>query len=268
MRVGRLILVVATLVTILLFPLLVKDAIQALRLPSAYAAPSFFDTGGRVFQNGNFNDPNNDDDDDANNENDDESDNAGEDNENEAVECFVSLNDNEPVPCDFQENDNDVVGPPPAGGAPGAPAGGPVPAGRRCFAAGTTGDLTLTLEGGSIVVRVVSPGLPQAAWVSLDDLESLSGIPAPPAGATMLDRMIWRLEAGSGCDGPAAAQLPGAVNLGIPYSISADKSKLQIVILKGGVWQEVPTVPDSSPTNPYISATIQETGVYAVIQKP
>ena len=136
MRVGRLILVVATLVTILLFPLLVKDAVQALRLPSAYAAPSFFDTGGRVFQNGNFNDPNNDDDDDANNENDDESDNEGEDNENEGVECFVSLNDNEPVPCDFQENDNDAVVPPPAVGAPGAPASGPVPAGRRCFAAG------------------------------------------------------------------------------------------------------------------------------------
>src|SRR5215216_6785113 len=46
MRVGRLILVVSTLVTILIFPLLLRDAVQALRLPSAYAAASLFDPGG------------------------------------------------------------------------------------------------------------------------------------------------------------------------------------------------------------------------------
>jgi hypothetical protein len=266
MRVGRLILVVSTLVTILVFPLLLRDAVQALRFPSAYAAPSLFDPGGRVYQNGN-----NDDDDDNNggDDNNDESDNEGEDNDNDVVECFLNLNDNEPVPCDFEDNDNDVP-PPPAEPAapPPAPsaAGGFQPASRQCFSAGATGDLTLILEGGSVTIRVVPPGLPQGTWISLDDIEDLSGIPGPPSGATRLDRMIWIMDAGSGCDGPGVNPLPGAVNLGIPYNVSADKSKLQIVILKNNVWQEVPTVPD--PVNPYISATITETGTYAVIQKP
>jgi hypothetical protein len=266
MRVGRLILVVSTLVAILVFPLLLRDAVQALRLPSAYAAPSFFDPAGRVYQNGN-----NDDDDDDSDDNNDESDNEGEDNENEDLECFVNLNDNEPVPCDFQENDNEFV-PPPAEAAPPAPAAAPAsgfqPASMQCFAAGATGEVTLILEGGSVTVRVVGAGFPSTAWVSLDDIEDLTGIPGPPAGATVLDRMIWRVDAGSGCDGPAIGQFPAAANLGIPYNVSADKSKLQIVILKNGVWVEVPTSPDPNPSNPYISATIQETGIYAVIQKP
>src|SRR5688572_4385155 len=107
MRVGRLILVVSTLVTILVFPLLLKDAVQALRLPSAYAAPSFFDPAGRVYQNGNSDD----DDDGSGGDNDDESDNEGEDNDDDDVECFLNLNDNEPVPCDFEDNDNDFVPP-------------------------------------------------------------------------------------------------------------------------------------------------------------
>jgi hypothetical protein len=267
MRVGRLILVVSTLIAILVFPLLLRDAVQALRLPSAYAAPSFFDPAGRVYQNGNSDNDNNNDG--SGSDNDDQSDNEGEDNEN--VECFLNLNDNEPVPCDFQENDNEFV-PPPTEAAPPAPAAAPAPGFRpasvQCFAAGATGEVTLILEGGSVTVRVVGAGFPSTAWVSLDDIEDLTGIPGPPAGATMLDRMIWRVDAGSGCDGPAIGQFPAAANLGIPYNVSADKSKLQIVILKNGVWVEVPTSPDPNPSNPYISATIQETGIYAVIQKP
>ena len=266
MRVGRLILVVSTLVTILIFPLLLRDAVQSLRLPSAYAASSFFDPGGRVYQNGNNDDDDgNNDDDGGGDDNDDQSDNEGEDNEN--VECFINLNDNEPVPCDFEDNDNDVP-PPPDSAAPAAPApgGGFQPASGRCFSAGETGELTLYLEGGSVTIRVVNAGFPQGTRASLDDIEDLSGIPAPPAGATMLDRMIWRVDAQSSCDGAAVNPLPAAVNLGVAYMVSADKSKLQIVILKNNVWQEVPTVPD--PVNPYISATIQETGIYAVIQKP
>jgi hypothetical protein len=267
MRVGRLILVVSTLVTILIFPLLLRDAVQALRLPSAYAAASIFDPGGRVYQNGNSDNDNNNDG--SGSDNDDQSDNEGEDNDN--VECFASLNDNEPVPCDFEDNDNDFV-PPPAPAAPSAPApsagGGFQPVSRRCFGPSETGELTLLLEGGSVAIRVVNAGFPQGTWVSLDDIEDLSGIPGPPAGATMLDRMIWRVDAGNGCDGAAVNPLPAAVNLGVAYNVSANKSKLQVVLLKNGVWQEVPTVPDPDPNKPYISATIQETGLYAVIQKP
>jgi hypothetical protein len=269
MRVGRLILVASTLVVILVFPLLLRDAVQALRLPSAYAAPSLFDPGGRVYQNGN-NDDNDNNNDGGGSDNNDQSDNDDEE-DNDNVECFLNLNDNEPVPCDFEDNDNDVppppaqaAPPPPSASAPSAP--GFQPASRRCFAAGELGELSLILEGGSVTIRVVNAGFPQGTWVSLDDIEDLTGIPAPPPGATMLDRMIWRIEAGGGCDGVAVNPLPAAVNLGIAYNVSADKSKLQIVMLVNNAWQEVPTVPD--PVNPYVSATIQQTGVYAVIQKP
>lgn len=84
----------------------------------------------------------------------------------------------------------------------------------------------------------------------------------------MLDALLWRVTATNGCDGGSAGQISGAVNLGVPYSVSADKSKLQIVYLQGGQWVEVPTVADPDPNKPYISATIQNTGIYAVIQKP
>ena len=79
MRVGRLVLVVATLIAILAFPLMLRDAVTALQLPSAYAAPNVADAGGRVYQDGNNNDnggnnndpndPNNDDNDNRNGNN-------------------------------------------------------------------------------------------------------------------------------------------------------------------------------------------------------
>src|SRR5215217_4659401 len=100
MRLGRLILVVATLVTILVFPLVARDALQAARMPNAYAAVVGHDPTGTV-QDRDDNDNNNDGS--ASDDNDDESDNEGEDNDN--VECFASLNSNEEVPCDFG-NDN------------------------------------------------------------------------------------------------------------------------------------------------------------------
>lgn len=271
MRVGRLALVVATLVAILVFPLALRDAVQALRLPSAYAAPGITDAEGRLYQNGNNNGNDNDgggnnddddDDDDNRNDNNDESDNEGEDNENYDV-CYESMNSNEEVPCDFDDNDNDYYYPP----AP-APAPAPAPVSTRdCFSAGQTGDVTLNLDGGSVAVRVVNAGLPSSVWIGVDPVNPGS-VPPPPGGATVLDSLVWNIGSGAGCDGGGAAQMPGAVNLGIRYFVSADKSKLQIVRLAGGQWVEVPTVPDPSPTNPYISATIQETGTYAVIQKP
>jgi hypothetical protein len=269
------------MVAILVFPLLFRDALQALRLPSAYAASNTADAGGRVYQNGNNNDNNddnnndnngsNDDDDDDdvdndNNNNNDSSDNDDEDNDN--VVCYTNLNDNDEVPCDFDttNNDNYYTPPAPAPAAPAPPASS-ASADRRCFAPGETGDVSLMLNGGSVVVRVVSPGLPQGTWIELDDVDP-STIPTPPGGAVLLGSMVWRMDSGSGCEAGASGQVTGAVNLGIPYNISADKSKLQIVRLEGGQWVEVTTVPDPSPNNPYISSTVQTTGTYAVIQKP
>ena len=264
MRIGRLILVVGTLITILVFPLLMRDALQALKLPNAYAAPGTLDPNGRVYQNGN-NDDNDNNNDGSGDDNDDGDDNDEEDNDN--AECFASLNDNESVPCDFEDNGNDNRHFAPAPPAP-APVRGSVPASRRCFGAQETGDVHLVLEGGSITVRVVSgAAFSQSGWIELDDVDP-AAVPAPPAGATLLDRLVWRIDSGSSCEGPAAGQMPGDVNLGIPYGVSANKSKLQIVYLQGSQWVEVPTVPDPDPNNPYISSTIRNTGVYAVIQKP
>lgn len=284
MRVGRLVLVVATLVAILVFPLALRDAVQALRLPSAYAAPGVADADGRLYQNGNNNDNNgnnnnnnndngsgnNDDDDDDdnnnNNNNNESSDNDDEDNDN--VVCYESLNSNEEVPCDFVDNANDNIYYPPAPApAPAPPAPAPVASSRDCFAAGQTGEVKLIVSGGAISVRAVGPGLPAAAWIGLDAVDPGS-VPPPPDGATVLDSIVWNMNSGAGCEGGAAGQVTGAVNLGIRYEIPADKSKLQIVRLEGGQWVEVDTVPDPDPNNPYISATIQETGTYAVIQQP
>jgi hypothetical protein len=275
MRVGRLILVVSTLVTILLFPLLLKDAVQALRLPSAYAAPSIFDTGGRVYQNGN-NDPNNDDDDDdQNNENDDESDNEGEEDDgNDNVECYLNLNDNEPVPCDFEDNDNDGVyyppendngsyTPPPPSSSGGGSSGAST---SRCFGSGETGNVFLDAPDYDVTITVVNP-LGSDARLDLRALDPTT-VPAVPAGATLLDSAVWQLDARSGCDGAGITNLPAAVNNGFAYTVSANKSKLQIVRLENGVWVEVPTVADPDPAKSYISATIQNAGTYAVIQKP
>ena len=275
MRVGRLILVVATLVTILVFPLLIKDAIQALRLPSAYASPNVFDSSGRVYQNGNNNDNgntndnrggNNDDDDNdnrnGNNDNDDESDNEGEDNGNDNVECFANLNSNEEVPCDF-DNDNDRT-PAPALAPAAAPSGGTGSSLDRCFGASETGGLFLDAPDFDVTITVVNP-LGSGTRLSLGAVDPAS-VPAVPAGSTLLDSAVWRLDARVGCDGGSVSMLPAAVNNGFFYSVAADKSKLQIVRLENGAWVEVTTVPD--PSKAYISATIQNAGTYAVIQKP
>jgi len=278
MRVGRLVLVVATLVAILVFPLMLRDAVEALRLPSAYAASNTADAGGRVYQNGNNNDNGNNDDDDDDDDNDNNGDTENNDNDeeedNDNAVCYESLNDNEEVPCDFEDNDNKnnndnyysppVYSPPPSASAPSSSTS----ASRRCYSAGETGNTSLDLSGGSVVIAVVSPGLPQNSWIGLEPVTDMNGIPTPPGGATMFDSMIWRLNSGSGCDGGGAGQISGAVNLGIPYTLSANKSKLQVVYLQNGQWVEVPTTPDPDPNKPYISATVQNTGIYAVIQKP
>ena len=265
MRVGRTILIVATLATILVFPLLLRDTVQALRLPSAYAAPGVFDTGGRAYRHGNHNGNHNKNGNGNHNSNKNHNDNGNHNNNNNGNgNGNKNNNKNENGNGNHNRNDNRRVAAP-------APSRPPrfMPPSRRCFDVQEVGDIRLNLEGGSVTVRVVPPvGFPQRTWVELDDVESLSSVPAPPAGSTILGHLVWRMEGGSPCDGPQASTLSAAVNLGIPYSASANKSRLQIVILKNGVWQEVPTTPDPDPSNPYISATIQETGIYAVIQNP
>jgi len=288
MRVGRLVLVVTTLVAILVFPLMLRDAVGALQLPNAYAAPNPADAGGRVYQSGNTNgnnngnnndnnggnnDPNNDDNDNRNGNkgsnsiyNANKNNNESDDNDNAA--CYANLNSNEEVPCDDNGNSNgndNYYAPAPAAPAPAASSG---PSDSRCFSTGETGQVVLNLSGGSVVVSVVGPGLPSSSRVGLETISDTSAIASPPGGATTLDSLIWRVTGTNGCDGGSAGQITGDVNLGIPYSVSANKAKLQIVYLQNGQWVEVPTVADPDPNKPYISATIRNAGIYAVIQKP
>jgi hypothetical protein len=267
MRVGRLILVVATLVTILVFPLLIKDAIQALRLPSAYAAPNVFDSSGRVYQNGNNNDNrggNNDDDDNdnrnGNNDNDDESDNEGEDNGNDNVECFANLNSNEEVPCDFQNNDNE-------GRHGRRDSGESLNRPTKCFDAREVGVVQLGTGSFDVTVQV----MPHSSFNQTTRL-TLKKVDAPGAisGGTLVDSVVYELRAQSSCDGADIGTLPNLANMGIVYNVvpPVDKAKLQIVRWNGSAWENVDTVPDPVAGNPYVSATISMAGTYALIQKP
>jgi hypothetical protein len=274
MRVGRLILIVATLLTILVFPLLIKDAIQALRLPSAYAAPNMFDSSGRVYQNGNTNDNgntnndnrggNNDDDDNdnrnGNNDNDDESDNEGEEDDgNDNVECFANLNSNEEVPCDFEDNGNQSDG--------GRHSGESLNRPTKCFDAREVGVVQLGTGNFDVTVQV----MPHSSFNQTTRL-TLKKVDAPGAisGGTLVDSVVYELRAQSSCDGVDIGTLPNLANMGITYNVtgSVDKAKLQIVRWTGSAWENVDTVPDPVAGNPYVSATVSMAGTYALIQKP
>src|SRR6201988_768597 len=91
MRLGRLILVVVTLVTILLFPLVARDALQSAHLTNAYAAPpGGADPAAIVLQHDDGDDDNDNNNDGSCCDNNDESDNEGEDG-NDNVKCWASL---------------------------------------------------------------------------------------------------------------------------------------------------------------------------------
>jgi hypothetical protein len=261
MRLGRLVLVIATLVAIVAFPFVARGAAQTVRMPNAYAASTGLDPAGHAYRNDNDDDDDNDNRN-GNNDNDDESDNEGEDNGNDNVECFANMNSNEEVPCDF-DNDNDRA-PAPAPAAAPAPSGGTSSSLDRCFGASETGGLFLDAPDFDVTVTVVNP-LGSDTRLSLGTVDP-SSVPAVPAGSTLLDSAVWHLDARVGCGGGSVGMLPAAVNNGFFYSVSANKAKLQIVRLENGAWVEVTTVPD--PSKQYISATIQNAGTYAVIQKP
>jgi hypothetical protein len=275
MRLGRLILVVATLVTILLLPLVARDALQTVRMPNAYAQAGL-DPTGTVLQNDDDGDDDDDDDDDDN-DNDDESDNEGEDEDNDNDgdddECFLSLNSNEEVPCDFEDNDNvgdgdgndNVVVRQVAARQSDESVNRPT----KCFDAREVGVVQLGTGSYDVTVQVMPhSSFNQTTRLTLRSLDP-SSVPAI-SGGTLVDSVVYQLDAQSSCDGAAINPLPNLVNMGIVYNVpnAVDKSKLQIVRLEGGAWVNVDTVPDPVPGNPYVSTTIGTAGTYALIQKP
>jgi hypothetical protein len=268
MRLGRLILVVATLITILVFPLVARDALQTVRMPNAYAAAVVgHDPTGSVYQddNDNNNDGSQSDD------NDDESDNEGESGNNDNVECFASLNSNEEVPCDFDDNDNRDSDN--DGGTVvrrrSESRGESVNRPTKCFDAREVGVVQLGTGSYDVTVQVMPhSSFGQTTRLTLRRLDPSSV--AAVSGGTLVDSVVFQLDAQSSCDGAAIGMLPNLVNMGIIYNVtgSVDKAKLQIVRLDGGTWTNVTTVPDPTAGNPYVSATIDRAGTYALIQKP
>ena len=262
MRLGRLILVVATLVTILVFPLVARDALQTVRQPNAYAAQVGVDPAGTVYNDDNDN--NNDGS--ADNDNNDESDNEGEDNDNE-VECFLNLNSNEEVPCDpaLFDNDNvDGVVRRRVARRLDESVARPV----KCFDNREVGVIQLGTGNYDVTVQVMPhSSFGQTTRMTLRSLDPAS-VPAVPG--SLVDRVVFQLDAQSDCTGVAIGTLPNNVNLGITYNVvpPVDKARLQIARLEGGSWVNVDTVPDPAPGNPYVSTTINRAGTYALFQRP
>jgi hypothetical protein len=146
----------------------------------------------------------------------------------------------------------------------GKPASPPAPSSvdGRCYAAGQTGALSLTLDGGTVTLNVVAASsFPRASRVTLSRVDPAS-VPATPG--PRLDEIVFELRAQEGCDGNALGELPADANLGVSYRVPADKATLRLAVLDSGRWVDVPTIPD--PTDPYVSATIRRTGVYVLYQ--
>jgi len=102
-------------------------------------------------------------------------------------------------------------------------------------------------------------------------LKSIDPSSAPAVtGGTLVDSVVFELDAQASCNGAALSVLPNTVNMGIIYNVTQtiDKSKLQIVRWNGSSWTNVDTVPDPIPGNPYVSTSTNMAGTYALIVKP
>jgi hypothetical protein len=272
MRLGRLILVVATLVAIIVFPLVARDAVQAFRMPNAYAAPVGPGSADRVYQDDNDN--NNDG---SDNGDDGDNDNEDDSGDNDNAVCYRNLNSNEEVPCDFDDDDDDGYS------VSYDNDNGDVVVTRRtervhrggeslnrptkCFDAREVGVIQMGNRTYDVTVQVMPhSSFNQTTRMTLRDLDAGS-VPALPGA--LVDDVVFSLDAQSSCDGAAINPLPNLVNMGIVYNVpvAVDKARLQIVRLEGGSWVNVDTVPDPVAGNPYVSTTINTAGTYALIQR-
>jgi hypothetical protein len=168
---------------------------------------------------------------------------------------------------DDEEDDDD--GPPPPRPPP-ARVAGPAEIVSECYGPGQSGSISLSLPGGSVTVTVV-PAAPFPATTRLT-LERVDPASAPATPGPRLDEILFNVVAQDGCDGGVIGQLPAGVNVGVAYSVGADKSRLRFALFQegeqNGQWVDVPTVADPNPGNPFISATINRSAGYAVYQAP
>jgi hypothetical protein len=270
MRYLRGFLIAATLIAVVVSPVLFANAASVMSASSAYAAVATSNANEDNENNNNNNNSNGNDNGDSNsngNGNGNGNGNSnGNGNGNDNVECFPNLNSNDNVPCNFNGNGNgndNGVGFP---GGGGSRVGNSVTGTTKCFDVQEVGLVQRSLDNADVTLAVPpDAGFSAVTRLTLHGLDP-SSVPAPTGGATLPGGVVFTIDAQAGCDGPAIVSLPGGVNLGITYRASADKSKLQIMSLQGGTWENVTTVPDS--VNPYVSASITNAGTYALVQKP
>jgi hypothetical protein len=266
MRLGRLVLVIATLVTILLFPIVAKETLQTVTMPNAYAQAVGRDLTGGIY---NGNDNNND----GSYNGNDDSDNEVESGDNDNVTCYRNLNSNDEVPCDFDDDDNGNYDKHDNGNYQThrryevSRRNESVNRPTKCFDAREVGVVQLGTGSFDVTVQVMPhSSFNQTTRLTLSTVDR-SSVPAVPG--SLVDNVVYQLRAQSSCDGADINPLPNAVNMGIIYNVpvAVDKSRLQIVRLEGGSWVNVDTVPDPVPGNPYVSTTINTAGTYALIQR-
>lgn len=140
----------------------------------------------------------------------------------------------------------------------------------KCFDTREVSTIQLGTGSYDVTVQVMPhSSFNQTTRMTLRALDPAT-VPAPGAAGTLVDSVVFALDAQAGCDGVAIGTLPNTVNMGIIYNVvpAVDKAKLQIVKLEGSAWTNVATVPDPVAGNPYVSTSISSAGTYALIQKP
>ncbi|MCC7370904.1 MAG: hypothetical protein IT306_20995 [Chloroflexi bacterium] len=217
-------------------------------------------------QNGNNNDNDDDDDDNDDGDNDDDDNDDGDNDDDDNNDNDSDDNDNGD---DGDDNDNDSDGNDNVRIVVQSPRDS-VNRPTKCFDTREVSTIQLGTGSYDVTVQVMPhSSFGQTTRMTLRALDP-SSVPGPGSAGTLVDSVVFQLDAQAGCDGAAIGTLPNAVNLGIVYNVtsSVDKAKLQIVKLDGSSWTNVATVPDPTAGNPYVSATISSAGTYALIQKP
>jgi hypothetical protein len=139
----------------------------------------------------------------------------------------------------------------------------------KCFDTRELGTIQLGRGSYDVTVQVMPPNsFGQTTRMTLRSIDP-STVPAP-TGGTLVDSVVFQLDAQASCDGAHITTLPNLVNMGIIYNVTGtvDKSKLQIVRWDGSTWVNQDTVPDPTPGNPYVSTTTGIAATYALILKP
>jgi hypothetical protein len=249
MRVGWLVMVAVTLVAILSFPLLVQDAVKALRLPSAYAVSFGPDQAGRVYQNGNNNDNDADGDNDDNVE---DGDNivGDEDGDNGGDGDNVADDEDDDNVADDEDGDND----------------GDVDDDITAVACSAPDqDTVFTSHDGKLALRVFGSS-PSPVRVVIYQVINAHEAPQPPG--TFVDPLVYEVWA-SYCDESPVPEFPAEVNVGIRYNdaevagLEASRFVFGRLDMDTATWVPVEKQANDPPAN-YISATIIQTGYYMV----